>query len=196
MAGAESKDTSNTRKGWRRWIRFRFALRTLLLVTAVVAVLLSFEARRARDQRELAARLDALGGQYAREPRDWIPESARRLLSDDMSATIDGFSLEIMQVADGRNSLAEKLTEPAEIESLLAMPAMAHVWWIKFKGTPVTDGALDELAALNLEVLGLDGTAVTNEARLEWADAHPDCCVNYHPLRNGPEAGTRRQSTP
>lgn len=190
MAAAENAEPAATQKGKRRWFRFRFGLRTLLLFMALVAVLLSFEVRRARNQWELAARLDALGGTYDRETREWIPELLRRIMSDDMSGSIVSFSLEVMQVPWGPEVA---LAEPEEIEELLAMPAMASVRRIDLKGTAVTDDVIDELAALkDLGVVTFQSTAVTENAGAELAELLPTTAVKYHPFLNGPGAVAER----
>lgn len=190
MAAAENAEPTTAQKGKRRWFRFRFGLRTLLLFMALIAVLLSFEVRRARNQWELAARLDALGGTYDRETRAWIPELLRRIMSDDMSGTIVSFSVEVMQIPWGAEIA---LAEPEEIEELLAMPAIASVRRIELKGSAVTDDVVDELAALkDLGMVTFQYTAVTENAGAELAETLPTAAVKYHPFLNGPRAVAER----
>ena len=186
-------DSSNVQRPRRRWFRFRFGLRTLLLLTAVVAVLLSFEARRAHDQRQLAARLDAFDAEYNRMPREWIPERVRPMLRHDQTESIVGVSLEGMQAPglcfrSKSSTVTMEFVEPAEVEAIFAMPAMAHVRKLELSGNAVTDDILDELSALeHLEDVTFYSTAISNEAMQEWTKAHPDCRVYYREENNGLE---------
>ncbi len=183
-------NTDESKTGCRRF-RFRFGLRSLLLLTTAVAVLLSIEARRAHDQGQLAARLDDLGAQYSRTPRKWIPKSARRVLSPDQSQLIVDISVEGMQapgLSRTASTVTMRLVEPAEIESLCAMPAMSRIRSIRLTGNAVTEDVLDELGALeHLEMATFHWTAIAPDALGEWAKAHPDCQVTYDPSSNGLE---------
>lgn len=199
MVAVENQGHAATQKRKGRWFRFRFGVRTLLLLTAIVAVLLSVEARRAHDQRQLAARLDALGAEYSRIPRDRIPEFARRMLTPNQTETIVSVSLEGMQVpgtmpfsfrsrTKSRATVSMTLVEPAEIEAVCGMPAMAHVRVLELKGNAVTDDVLDELAAMeHLDKLTCYSTAISNEAMEEWLGSHPDCDVFYRAEDHGLE---------
>lgn len=196
---ADSQSSGETGKARRRWFRFRFGLRTLLLLTVVVAVLLSVEARRAHDQRRLAARLDALGAEYSRVPRDRIPEFVRRMLTPNQTETIVSVSLEGMQVpgsmpfsfrsrTKARATVSMTLVEPAEIEAVCGMPAMAHVRILELRGNAVTDDVFGELAAMeHLDKLTCYSTAISNEAMEEWLGSHPDCDVFYRAENHGLE---------
>ena len=189
MIAVVEREHSVTEKPRRSWFGFRFTLRTLLLLTALAAVLLSLEAWRTRDQRELAARLEEFGAHYEREPRQWVPEFARQLLDQEHTGPVVSFELEVMQVPTLRDVFVVRLAEPAEIEELLGMPAMVHVRSIQLSGTAVTDDVLDELAALeNLVALSFSETAVTANAVKKWKTLRPTCTVTYAEWKNGSRA--------
>jgi HEAT repeat protein len=186
---------SSGEKPWRRWFRLRFGLRTLLLLVTAVAVWLSYETRRAQNQEALVARVEAMGGQCQRVPREWIPLLMQRLLDESQGSFVTMVSVEAMQ-APTRESifprplsrgLRDKLFEPADVEELLRMPGMGAVRKLQLQGTSVTDDVVDELAALGyLESITFDWTAVTEEAARKLEASRPDCTVVYSTKPNGP----------
>lgn len=170
-------------------------MRTLLLFTAVVAVWLSFESRRAQNQETLVARIGEMGGQCQRVPREWIPHVMHRLLSESQGYFIETLSVEAMQaptVTSFRSSPLSRgprdtLFGPADIEELLRMPGMAEVRKLQLTGTSVTDDVVDELAALgDLQSVTFAQSAVTEEAIQGFEMSRPDCTVTYSATSNGP----------
>ena len=193
--------------GRRPRFRFRFGLRTLLLVTTLVAVWLGLEARRARQQQALVARLEELEGEYARAPRDYVPQVMHRLLNDDQGCFVESVSVTafIAPIDVGvsywggltpraralpfgaRGPDPEAIHAPEEMEELLRIPAMAEMRKLELCGTAMTDDLLDELAALDeLKSVTFDLTAVTESAVATLRQLRPDCTVVYLAKSNGP----------
>jgi HEAT repeat protein len=183
MTAVENQNPVAEQKRKRRWFRFRFGLRTLLLFMALVAVLLSFEAKRAADQKALVARVEELGGTCVRRPREWIPKVAHGLLAESQRSTVDTISVHVIPAPTGGKHdrwRFDKLAEPSELQELLRLPAMVDVRTISLKGTSVTDKVLDELAALKeMETIELSNTAVTEQGAKELETSLPNCQVSY-----------------
>ncbi len=176
----EHDDSSS--KPIRRWFRFRFGLRTLLLFTAVVAVLLGVESKRAADQNAIVARVHELGGQCRRTPREWIPQFLHRLLDESQRSTVAAFSVRVVRAPTGTGPNGPwrftDMTHPEEVEELLRMPAMAHVRKLELVGTSVTDDVLDELGALNeLEEIQYSCTSLAQDDANELRALLPNCRV-------------------
>ncbi len=190
---------SSGESGRRRWFRFRFGLRTLLLVTTLVAVWLSLEARRARQQEDLVARIEELKGEYARAPRDYVPQIMHRLLNEGQGCFVESVSVSAfiapMDVGisySGSFQLrasslkVETIHAPEEMEELLRIPAMAEVRKLVLSGTVITDDLLDELAALDdLESVTFQQTAVSEPAVARLRQLRPDCTIVYSATNNG-----------
>ena len=194
--------------GRRPRFRFRFGLRTLLLVTTLVAVWLGLEARRTRQQQALVARLEELEGEYARAPRDYVPQVMHRLLNDDQGCFVESVSvsafiapIDVDFSRFGRRQLRAKpwllsvsnfdvdtIYAPEEMEELLRIPAMTEVRKLEVCGTAMTDDLIDELAALgNLKSVTFKQTVVTESAVARLRQLRPDCTIVYSATSNGPE---------
>ncbi len=186
----------------RPWFRFRFGLRTLLIVTALVAVWLGLEARRAQQQQALVARIGELRGRFDRAPRDCVPQIMHRLLSEDQGCFVKSISVTALIAPTNfvvrRTSVpmyvrGEKIYAPEDMEELLRMPAMAEVRDLQLSGTAMTDDLVDELAALDdLESVTFSQTAVSDSAIEELKRLRPDCTVVYSARSNGPEQSAAR----
>jgi HEAT repeat protein len=177
----------------RRWFRFRFGLRTLLLFTAGVAVWLSFELRRAENQEALVGRVEAMGGQCQRLPREWIPRLMHGLLDESQGYYGDAIMLQAIQApSQGKFGLPvgpgqrEPLHPPSDIEGLLRLPGMDEVRNLNLSGTSMTDDILDELAEMDdLEAVTFTFTAVTEAGIQTFKASRPDCIVTYAAIGNG-----------
>lgn len=184
MMAVENQERAATEKRKRRWFRFRFGLRTLLIFIALAAVLLSFEAKRAAEQADLVNRVKELGGECTLEPRQWIPEFAHSLLDESHGSTVLSISLNVCQAPRGSGGGLWRLSylaNPSEVEELLRMQAMRHVRKLRLEGTSITNAALVELATLpELKELGIFSISVTKDAVEELRDSLPDCRVFYH----------------
>ncbi len=177
----------------RRWFRFRFGLRTVLLFTAGVAVWLSFELRRAENQEALVGRVEAMGGGHQRLPREWVPRLMHGLLDESQGYYVDAIMLQAIQAPSrGKFGLPvgpgqrELLHPPADIEELLRLPAMDEVRNLNLSGTSMTDEIVDELAALDdLKTVTFTFTAVTETGIQTFRASRPDCVVTYAAIGNG-----------
>lgn len=194
MTVIENQKPVTTQKRKRRWFRFRFGLRTLLLLTAGVAVWLSFELKRAENQEALVARIEAIDGVHQRLPREWIPRLMHGLLDKSQGYYVDSVMLQaIVAPSQGKFGLPvgpgqrEPLHTPDEIEELLRSPGMDEVRNLTLSGTSMTDEILDELAAMDdLEAVTFTFTAVTETGIQTFRASRPDCVVTYNPMGNGP----------
>lgn len=190
----DSKDRSAEAKPHPRRFRFRFGVRTLLLFTAVVAIWLSIESKRAEDQAALVACIDEMGGTCTRMPRKWIPAAVQRLLDENQGCFVDSVFLEAMQAPTRVGSLRaplsftkrETLFEPSEIEAFLQLPGMDGVHTLKLGGTSFTDDILDELSEVaGLQAVTFVGTAVTKKGIDGFQAMRPGCTVTYSIVTNG-----------
>lgn len=194
MTVIENQKPVMAQKRKRRWFRFRFGVRTLLLLTAGVAVWLSFELRRAENQEALVARIEAMEGGHQRLPREWIPRLMHGLLDKSQGYYVDSITLQAIQApSQGKFGLPvgpgqrEPLHTPADIEELLRLPGMDEVRNLTLSGTSMTDEILDELAAMDdLEAVTFTFTAVTEAGIQTFRASRPDCVVTYNPMGNGP----------
>jgi len=154
----EKSDQPKRKRGWRRLLQFR--LRTVLLLTAVVAIWLGWWLHSARQQREAVAELRKVGAIIAydyhyyglEEPPYW-PTWLVIWLGVDCFADVGGvgpyLSLNDTQVTD------------AGLEHLKSFTSLQELW---LDDTQVTDAGLEHLKGLtSLEILGLDNTQVTDE---------------------------------
>ena len=191
--GMDAAERPGSKQPRRRRFKLQFGIRTLLVVTAVVAVLLSFPARRARDQANLVREVEKLGGSCHRKPRESTPEWARRFLSEDQGSFVEkvqvGGLVARSRVSVNFDGLQLQVTNPAKLREVLSLPAMAEVRQLNLCGTAVCDESVDVLSTLsNLEFLILHMTAIT-EARAEMLRlALPKCQMFIYDSSNGPNA--------
>jgi len=160
--------TPARRFNWRRL--FQFKLRTLLILTTIIAVLLGGWSYKAQKQREAvaalrshAARIDylcILPGTIELEPtpfRDDVPSPSQWLVDNvgiDYFATVKGVDL----------SYRDRVGD-AEMEYLQTFSTLQ---WLRLDNTSVTDAGLKRLTHLkNLQELNLSHTQVT-DAGLEY----------------------------
>lgn len=186
MVVAQGQKASGMEKRKRGWFRFRFGLRTLLIFVALVAMLLSLEAKRAADQSALIARLEEMGGRCQLQPRRGLPLFLARWLNQNQILYVHSVTLTVVH-APSYIWGHEKIVDSAEVEELLRMPAMRKVGELKLRGTSVTDDILDELTAMKeLKAIVFQHTTVTEDTVRELEAALPDCAVEYSREINGP----------
>lgn len=136
----------------RRW--FRFSLRALLVLIAVIAIPLAWQVNKVRRQRVVANQVTMLGcnvlwshkiSRYHKPPG---PELLRRWLGDDFFATVHGI------VIDGTEATDETMAD------LASLPNLKSVY---LRQTLVTDEGIANLAkASDLETLHLDSSRITD----------------------------------
>jgi hypothetical protein len=145
-------------------LRPRFSLRTLLIIVAVVAVLISIPVRRATEQRHAVNEILRLGGSVtydfestaAKEPS--APAWLRRTIGEDYFRSVDSVNLNGMPLADDQWAL---LTLLPTLEGL----NLAHA--------NVSDSGLIHLRDLpSLQVLNLEATQISDDG-LKYLEALP-----------------------
>ncbi len=165
-----------------RW-RFQFGIRSLLVLTVVIAVLCSWlavEMKKAREQREVADEITKLGRLGGAVQYDWqvgaghtfkafhhgeIPEWLLRLLGVDFFSTVVAV-----------DSTDTPLTD-VELKHLAGLTELVGLW---LDYTQITDAGLQDLARLrHLEVLSLNATKVTDAGVGKLQQALPNCKI-YH----------------
>jgi len=154
----------------RRW--FQFSLRTILIPTTIIAVLLGWWSHKARQQREAVAILKGTDGQVRYDCRlPWTgkmcnpPEWPKWLLDN---VGVDYFtSAELLscgtEVTDG---------------SLEHLKGLTTLQTLSLGRTQVTDAGLKHLKGLTaLQVLWLGGTHVTDAGVTQLKKALPNCKI-------------------
>ena len=96
----------------RRWLRF--SLRTMLIGTALVGVVLGLHLRSVRRQRFVKARIHELGGSYFCEwglpiSEDIVPNWLERVLGEDHFQTVNHVNLSSTGVSDDQLKFLDDL---------------------------------------------------------------------------------------
>ncbi|MGO8691309.1 MAG: leucine-rich repeat domain-containing protein [Thermoguttaceae bacterium] len=145
-------------------LRFQFTIRSLLLLTLVVAIPCSWLAvarQEARRQREAVAEIERAGGRvYAWPEPAWL----RELLVDDLFTNVTEVDFANSEIGD------------AGLEHLKGLPQLQVLY---LTDTKVSDAGMEHVKQLpQLQVLGLGGTRITDAglehlkgvAQLGWLD--------------------------
>ncbi len=145
-------------------LRFQFSIRSLLLLTVVIAIPFSWLAvarQEARKQREVVEWIEKAGGRvYAWPEPDWL----RELLVEDVFTSVTEVDFANSEIGD------------AGLEHLEGLPQLQVLY---LTDTKVSDAGMEHLKQLpQLQVLGLGGTKVTDAglkhlkevAQLGWLD--------------------------
>jgi len=164
---SEQTQATRPRFNWRRLFQFR--LRTLLIVTTIIAVLLGWWSHTARQQRMAVAALrnyeakiyynHMLPGHVETEPTPFAdePPGFSQWLVDNIG--IDYFGTVGAVNAIGNPKLGDKQVE--------LLRTFSSLEWLRLDGAGVTDASLTHLANLKkLQTLGL-GNTLTTDAGLE-----------------------------
>ena len=180
-AMTESNPTLAQRFHWRRLFQYR--LRTLLILTTIIAVLLGWWSYKARQQREAVAALKKVGGFFSYDfhekgldrPPYWPVWLVDRV-GVDYFANVEAGDFVNNSTDAGLENL-ECLTSLKEIsldrthvtdKSLEYMKGLTKLRLIGLSETKVTDAGLEFLQDLiALETLNLDNTHVS-DAGLEY----------------------------
>jgi hypothetical protein len=164
----------------RRW--FQFSLRTLAIVTALVAIVLSWQAQRLHHQRKAIAAIRQLGGQTAYdyqmrgETQPPGPMWLRRLTGDDFFASVAVVKVNpgsriYRVVSSGGNVGVPLSTKTIHLtnEDLKTICSLEGLRYLDLSGTDVTDQHLPHLETLkSLTTLYLDdGVSDQGRARLQ-----------------------------
>lgn len=179
MDQANSPTTDKPAKPSRRW--FQFSLRTLLILTTVIAALLAWWSYKAHQQRAAVAALERAGGVVKfdsslpwtggmyRSPT-W-PQWLLNYHSRDYFASVDlvwfppsAGDASLKQnpglAIAGRLNLSDTQVTDAGLKELKGLPALYE---LALTNTRITDGGLEEIRTLTaLRWLGLDNTRVTD----------------------------------
>lgn len=166
--------------------RWRFSLRSLLLVVAAASLLFAMLGRFGyhRWQQVVAAELSAGGANVNLEPRPpaWLP-GADRLAAFESITLVDLVGVEI------DDSVFDRLAGCADLvyldlaysdvsdEQVARLAELSQLRVLNLSSTRVTDASIDTLAQIrSLVDLDLTGTAVTPEGaqRLRQAISHLD----------------------
>lgn len=141
-------------KPGRCW--FQYSLRTLLILTTVVAALFAWWSYKARQQREAVAAIENAGGSVAydfqkqqlEKPPHW-PAWMVDAMGVDYFASVHRVSF-----------LGKKASPDSELRHLDKLPTLEELW---MGGTPTSDAGLEHLQKFRmLKVLGLGGTKITD----------------------------------
>ncbi|MGO9114084.1 MAG: hypothetical protein ACLP9L_33125 [Thermoguttaceae bacterium] len=146
------------RFGFRR--RFQYSLRSLLLLTLLVSIGMSWIAttmQRAKRQREVARAIEKLGG------RVWWDFASRHEAS---------FLSEVIYV--------DFSGEKVEDEALQSLNQLTHLARLNLNNSEITDSQLRHLKGLaQLRWLELEAPRVTDEAVKELRRALPNCQIDH-----------------
>lgn len=133
-----------TKLGW-----IKFSLRTLLLLTGIVAVAFAIVANRANRQNRTLSAIKELGGEYrlANNSRSFSLGLLGRIFGDEAFADVRSVSLRDTAATD------ELVAELSKLQSLSD---------IDLSGTQTTDRGVMAISGLPLRVLWLQGCPVTD----------------------------------
>jgi len=180
------------RFNWR-WL-FQFRLRTLLILTTIIAVLLGCWSYKARQQREAVDALTKGGwmveydfqGRGLKQP-PYCPVCLVNALGVDYFASVRGFHLYDALVTDADLERLASLTAlrgiyltrsrvtDARLAHLKGLTALQNLDLI---GTQVSDDGLQHLKGLHaLEILDVRGTQVTDAGVDRLQKALPTCKI-------------------
>jgi hypothetical protein len=168
-----------------RWYQWR--LRSLFILTLLVAIGMSWLAVTMRDQRkqhEAADAIEKAGGKVKSEPT-WLGE----LLRDDSLVKVTGvYFLDGAADDAGLVHLQRlnqlqwlRLNSPNITDAgLLHLQGLSQLHYLKLNSTEVTDAGLANLQGLTqLERLDLTCTKVTDEGIKKFQQALPNCDIMY-----------------
>ena len=167
----ESKPTSAHRFHWRRLFQYR--LRTLLILTTIIAVALGWWSHKARQQREAVAALEKVGARITYDtslpgtgemiaPPQW-PQWLLNNVGVDYFASVEELSLSNTQATD------------TALEHLKHLTALQRLW---LYNTQVTDSGLEHIKGLTaLQELNLTYTQVTDAGIARLQKALPNCKI-------------------
>ena len=180
MAQDLSHSTPRQRRSWRR-----FRLRTVLLATTVVAVVLAMEVYPAVRQREAVTLFRRLGGtirydyqidnkgtpiRNATPKWNWL----RSVIGDDFLDSAVAVIISNRPVSDAEASDLRKLPHlqllwmgrtKVSDDIIDSINSLKHLWQLDLSSTDITDAGLKRLRNHpKLTYLQLDGTSVTDEA--------------------------------
>ncbi|MBC7853404.1 MAG: hypothetical protein IAF94_08215 [Pirellulaceae bacterium] len=167
--------------------RFRFTLRSILIVVTLLAMGLGYFSFRAQDQRSAVARIHALGGylQYDNNNVDnnprWSPAGwlwLRRLVGDDYFQDVVFVNLDQTKVSDADLRVIGKLRRTTGLslnrtdvsdEGLALINGMTELKHLKLEKTNVTSEGIHRLPwAVSSLLLG--DTNVGDEALIDLSD--------------------------
>jgi hypothetical protein len=189
---------SMPKRRYGRRFRFQFGLRGLLLVTAVLALLLGFEAKRANDQRTLMREVMNLSGSICwrsrtRGLRDSVYiyllfgfGHGRRIEEVHVGGLIAAGAAEV----ESQDRSHAAVTNTEKLREILSLRAMASVRHLTLYGSAVSDELIDDLAVLShLESVQFEMTTVTASGAHRLRKWLPECEVRYG-RNNGPQYTT------
>jgi hypothetical protein len=157
---------SRRERARRRRRPFQFTLRTLFVVTLVVAVLLALRAQRVSRFRQAKAAVYAVGGSCfagVRTDDRLPPKWAWDVFGNEMFSEVTRLELAGTQVDD---------------QWVRHVDNMPQVSMINLENTRVTNAALTPLAKLKyLRHLNVRNTRVTTDGIRKFQQARPDCVI-------------------
>jgi hypothetical protein len=189
--------TSEPQRRKRRW--YQFSLRTLLILTALIAVAaasLGTRIERKRKERESVEAIRKFGSvlyeSYQMEPAG--PAWLRFLLGDNFFSEVVSVALEnwpddARELGDAEMSNLKRFTYLRDLNirdckvtaaGMTQVKELSHLVWIDFQGSNINDAELANLKGLvNLQDLNLQRTQVTAAGIDELRKALPNCKIIY-----------------
>lgn len=183
------------RFNWRRLFQFR--LRTLLVLTTIIAIALGWWSHKARRQREALEAFWELGGGSTydvslpwtggkQDPPKW-PQWLLDNIDEDYLAGVDFLTLEDTRVTDADLQHLENLTALQELildntqttdAGLQHIKGLTTLQEISLRNTTVSDAGLECLSALKaLDILVVRDTQVTKAGVARLQEALPNCTI-------------------
>ena len=154
---------SPSRFRWRRLVQYR--LRTLLILTAIIAALLAWWSHSARRQREAVAALSNVGADVFYTDEVYVLPSC---LDVDYFASIN----EVMFPPRATDS---------DLERLQGLTTLRRLW---IDQTQITDAGLEHLRGMTaLKLICIGGTKITDAGSARLKQLLPNCSINrtmYH----------------
>jgi hypothetical protein len=170
------------RRPHRRWLRY--SLRSLLLLTALLAIWLGIKVNQARRQREAVEKLTSLGAQITYDIDLDVIRWARDLCGDDFFRTVRSVSFVGRLSAHRTQSIPHTFTDqdlscladlrqlellyianaPITDEGLLHLAGHKSLTTIHLNNTAINGSGFRHLAVPNLVEIGLNGTRVNDAA--------------------------------
>lgn len=163
----------------RRWYQFR--LRTLLIATALIAIVLAWYTSGPQRQRRAVAAIRSFDGyvQFDYRRNQYVPRPLLDWVGEEYFAEVTGVSYEWNRVDDSALEPLEDLRSlqnlvlsesPLTDVGLARLERLSSLQTLNLRGTPISDASLEHLQHLkNLQELYLSETKITDAGLVHLA---------------------------